>query len=320
VYPKPVITLQEGNTNVNLKKDPPSPPDIGLVFIFVTLLWLLVSCTGDQTISAITPTATPTPLPSPTHTSTAAVPVTATPLPTATATPTVEIAAEAQEFYYRGITYTAVGAFEEALDSFNQAITLQPDYALAYLERGKLYLLQKQVAEAKSDFHYALELTRDPEVKAEVKALLEQVTFLQNPVPTPTVEQVTPAPQATPILIEGSDREAPLNQPFSLAMSQTAQLKETNFTLTFLEVLEDSRCPKLVNCFWSGQARIAIRVQTEQAETEQFELNTNPALKEDVVSYAGYSIRLIGLDPYPEDPDQPIPPEAYQATLLVSSD
>ncbi|MBE7471065.1 MAG: hypothetical protein DPW09_05235 [Anaerolineae bacterium] len=312
---------------MNLKKLAPSTENAGLVFIFITLLWLLVGCTGSQTISAVTPTATatlppatatPTPLPPPTHTPTATVPATATPLPTATAIPTVEIAAEAQDFYYRGITYTAVGAFEEALDSFNQAITLQPDYALAYLERGKLYLLQKQVSEAKSDFHYALELTRDPEVKAEVKALLEQVAVLENPAPTPVVVQATPTPQATPILIEGSDREASLNQPFSLALNQTVRLKEAGFTLTFLEVLEDSRCPKLVNCFWSGQARIAVWVQGEQAEAEQFELNTNPALKQDVVSYAGYTIRLIGIDPYPEDPDQPIPPEAYRATLLVS--
>ncbi len=33
-----------------------------------------------------------------------------------------------------------------------------------------------------------------------------------------------------------------------------------NLRLRFDDVLEDSRCPKGVECFWTGQARIAIRV------------------------------------------------------------
>lgn len=308
---------------MNLIKTTCSIKVTGLTFIILTLLWLLAGCTGDQVLNPVTstpeatlppPTATPTPLPSPTSTPTA------TTSATATATPTARIGAEAQDYYYQGITYTAAGVFEEALDSFNQAITLQPDYALAYLERGKLYLMQKQLREAKSDFNFALELTHDPQVKAEVKTLLAQLAVLKTPVPTPVTRPATPVPSVTPIRVEGPETEAPLDHPFSLPLSQTVRLKEAGFTLTFLEVLEDSRCPKLVNCVWSGQVRLTFQIQPKQAEAEQFELNTNPAQKQDVVSFAGYTIRLIGVDPYPESPDQPIPPAAYQATLLVSAE
>ena len=46
-------------------------------------------------------------------------------------------------------------------------------------------------------------------------------------------------------------------------------------------------------------------------------MNTNPPLKQNIVSYADYDIELIGVDPYPESPDQKIPPEDYQTTFVV---
>jgi hypothetical protein len=49
-----------------------------------------------------------------------------------------------------------------------------------------------------------------------------------------------------------------------------------------------------------------------------FALNDNPALKQESAAYQGYVIRFTGLDPYPQHPDEPIPPEAYQVTLVVS--
>jgi hypothetical protein len=60
-----------------------------------------------------------------------------------------------------------------------------------------------------------------------------------------------------------------------------------------------------------------IQVQQGEVEPQQFELNTNPPLKQDSVTYADYTIQLTGIEPYPETPDQTIPLEAYQATFLV---
>jgi len=33
-----------------------------------------------------------------------------------------------------------------------------------------------------------------------------------------------------------------------------------NLTITFVEIIEDSRCPKNVTCIWAGRVRAAIRL------------------------------------------------------------
>ena len=53
-----------------------------------------------------------------------------------------------------------------------------------------------------------------------------------------------------------------LNQPFTNAVNQPAQLNEKGLSVTFQDVLEDSRCPSNVQCFQAGQARISL-VQAE---------------------------------------------------------
>ncbi|MBI1882044.1 MAG: tetratricopeptide repeat protein, partial [Chloroflexi bacterium] len=170
--------------------------------LFFSLAWLMAGC-GNPADSTAAPTATvlvPTPVPTqptlaPTATPTATPPATATTSATPTPIPTAEVDPEAQNFYYQGLTYVAAGLPEEAMTSFDQAIALQPDYALAYLERGKLYMQQGQLAQAKSDYHHALELTTDPAVKAEVNSLLQQL-LTRTALATPTL----PAAPATPSL------------------------------------------------------------------------------------------------------------------------
>ncbi|MGH8488298.1 MAG: tetratricopeptide repeat protein, partial [Gammaproteobacteria bacterium] len=250
--------------------------------LFLWLAWLVAGC-GNQADSAAVPTA-PVPLP-------ATVPAQPTPAPTATlivttpatptSIPTTEVDPEAQTFYYKGLTYMAAGLPEEAMTSFDQAIVLQPDYALAYLERGKLYMQQGQLAQAKSDYDHALELTNEPKVKAEVKELLQQLVSrmpgaTDDPTitPTPQVVSATPLPTIAANITPGPPLEAQLEQPFTLPIGHTARLQESDLTLAFLAVVEDSRCPTQVDCFWSGQARIIIRVQQGQIEATPFELNT----------------------------------------------
>jgi len=109
-----------------------------------------------------------------------------------------------------------------------------------------------------------------------------------------------------------------LGQPFTISINQPAQLSEKGLSLTFQEVLEDSRCPSNVQCAWSGQARISISVsQTGQAPAA-LEMNTNPPLKQDVVTYGDFQIQLLALDPYPEDRGQYIPAKAYKATFVMT--
>jgi len=91
--------------------------------------------------------------------------------------------------------------------------------------------------------------------------------------------------------------------------------------LRFADVLEDSRCPTEVECFWTGQARIAIEVQPDGSGPTAVQFNTNPAPGQTVntATVGRYTIELRSLDPYPQTPDDPIRFESYRATLMVQN-
>jgi hypothetical protein len=109
-----------------------------------------------------------------------------------------------------------------------------------------------------------------------------------------------------------------LNEAFTIARGQEGLIPSEKLRLRFAEVLEDSRCPTQVKCFWTGQARIAISVQPDGSTATKVEFNTNPAPGQTakVAEVGPYSIELQSLDPYPQTPDA-IAFEDYRATLMV---
>jgi hypothetical protein len=110
-----------------------------------------------------------------------------------------------------------------------------------------------------------------------------------------------------------------LDEPFGLAGGQEVVLPAEGLRLRLADVLEDSRCPTQVKCFWTGQARVAIAVQPDgTGPTTTVEFNTNPAPGQTVkiANVAPYSVELQSLDPYPQTP-APIALEDYRATLVV---
>jgi hypothetical protein len=112
--------------------------------------------------------------------------------------------------------------------------------------------------------------------------------------------------------------EFSLNEAFTLSGGQDGLIPSERLRIRFADVMEDSRCPTQVECFWTGQARIAVSVQPDGSGSTTVEFNTNPAPGQTVkVATAGqYSIELQSLDPYPQTPD-PISLEDYRATLVV---
>lgn len=118
---------------------------------------------------------------------------------------------------------------------------------------------------------------------------------------------------------EADPIEPSLGQEFVVGGGQEAVLRRNDLSVRFSELLEDSRCPTDVECFWTGQARIAVIVQPTGRPSTAAYFNTNPAPGENVQSVrAGdYSVELKSLEPYPRTPDDPISFSDYRATLLV---
>lgn len=113
--------------------------------------------------------------------------------------------------------------------------------------------------------------------------------------------------------------EAGLDQEFVLHGGQEVAIRGADLRLTFTDVLEDSRCPTEVECFWTGQARIAVDAEQGQGAPTPVEFNTNPAPGQGkLTSEVGdYTVELKSLDPYPKMPDDSPALTDYSATLLV---
>jgi hypothetical protein len=115
------------------------------------------------------------------------------------------------------------------------------------------------------------------------------------------------------------DVEFHLNEAFALAGGQDAVIAGEKLRMRFEQVLEDSRCPAQVECFWTGQARIAIVVQPAESTPTMVAFNTNPAPGQNVQTarVGEYAIELVSLEPYPQTPDDALAVEQYRATLVV---
>lgn len=101
-----------------------------------------------------------------------------------------------------------------------------------------------------------------------------------------------------------------IGKPFKIKLGQTLEFQGTDLSITFEELLEDSRCPEGATCVWAGNGRVSIKLNELQAE-----LNTY--LDPKTTSLSEYSIELISLSPYPMI-DRVIEKEDYMAEMLIS--
>ncbi len=89
-----------------------------------------------------------------------------------------------------------------------------------------------------------------------------------------------------------------LDEDFSLAASEKAFIKSESFTIEFLYVVEDSRCPPDVNCIWAGNAKVKVLLKKGDKPAKEFELNTN--LEPKIIELEGLKIQLTSLCDDPE--------------------
>lgn len=125
------------------------------------------------------------------------------------------------------------------------------------------------------------------------------------------------APQAERSAEPAATEPAAGTERLQLPYGQSRQPRGSDATLTFTEVIEDSRCPTGVQCVWAGRARIVIE-KTEGGQTTPVELSTESA-EASTAEVDGMVIRLVQLDPHPAEGQQ-IDPQDYVATLDVKTE
>jgi hypothetical protein len=100
---------------------------------------------------------------------------------------------------------------------------------------------------------------------------------------------------------------------FALRLSESATTDSDPVTVTFYQIVEDSRCPTDVECVWQGDATAVITVQANGEFTDTLHLNVEPR----EVTHGDYTIRFVDLKPAPVSTEE-IDPSDYVATFRVS--
>lgn len=103
--------------------------------------------------------------------------------------------------------------------------------------------------------------------------------------------------------------EVPLGSEFSLKPGESAIVESTDLRITFVKVVNDSRCPADAVCVQAGDAVVALRVGKAGVE-----LRSNSAPEATVGSYL---LRLERVEPYVYS-SRTIEPGDYRAVLKVT--
>jgi len=97
----------------------------------------------------------------------------------------------------------------------------------------------------------------------------------------------------------------PLGQPFRLRFDHLVRLGDTGVRLRFAELLEDSRCPRGVQCIQAGRVRARLDVIPTQGELESVALGSDPGATR--ASVAGLALELTAVEPPREQGTVPRP-------------
>ena len=83
----------------------------------------------------------------------------------------------------------------------------------------------------------------------------------------------------------------------TVRVGQQKTVGKGDLKVSFIKLIEDSRCPANAKCVWAGNAKIKIAVSRPGNAKRTFELNTG--LEPRSVTVFGYEIKLTNVAPYP---------------------
>ncbi len=101
----------------------------------------------------------------------------------------------------------------------------------------------------------------------------------------------------------------------SIKFGEDKKVCETEISIAFVELVEDSRCPTGVNCIQAGNAVIRFKIVWRTGEEQTFTLET--ARSDEKFDFRGYEVNLISVDPYPKAETE-VAKENYSARISVT--
>ncbi len=101
----------------------------------------------------------------------------------------------------------------------------------------------------------------------------------------------------------------------TIKLGEDKKVCESEISVSFVELVEDSRCPIGVECIHAGNAVIRLKIAQGNGEPQTVTLET--AKEDDKFDFHGYEVSLISVDPYPKA-DVGVAKEAYSVRISVT--
>lgn len=115
----------------------------------------------------------------------------------------------------------------------------------------------------------------------------------------------------------GKSNDTSLTDSLSIKIRQAA-VAENGDKLTFVKLLEDSRCPANAMCIWQGMVSVELKAETSAGDTT-FILSTDPNTPgAQTAIVLGYEVSLVNVLPYPGTYEE-IKPADFWVELVVKS-
>jgi len=120
---------------------------------------------------------------------------------------------------------------------------------------------------------------------------------------------------------DDNDQSIVLDETFELDYRETKTFDNANFSITFENLIEDSRCPTDVVCGWEGRAIVEVKVQENEA-ISMYKLATyNSANLDSLLTFQheDYTVKLIQVNPIPVSTN-PAEVEDYSLELEITEE
>lgn len=107
-------------------------------------------------------------------------------------------------------------------------------------------------------------------------------------------------------ILRGCQEEVPCNtftlgDPLEVYLGETVSDCGKDLSLTYLQLVSDSRCPANVQCVWQGMVEVKLSINVKGREST-FYLSSEPNYGEKIPNskvFEGYRIKLEDVLPYP---------------------
>jgi hypothetical protein len=109
-----------------------------------------------------------------------------------------------------------------------------------------------------------------------------------------------------------------LDEEFSIGIDDTARIKGEKLEITFMEVIEDSRCPEGAPCIWQGRVSVKLQIDYDGEFYDMVLIQYGLYDGYDTETYQEYTF-TYKVEPYPES-DKGIKSRDYELLMTVSKE